>query len=119
MALFLTGFERVTLCLSERSLCAQYHVEEDSMTTEEDEGRLSENSLILSSVFSTLPCLRTLPKMSMTANSEYTLCRSSPTNNDIRAGSPFRLIRDLLTYDYTMFRSSLSLSCHDPSRRLG
>src|SRR5690349_20655343 len=99
MALFLTGFDRRTLCLSERSLCAQYHVEEDSMTIDERSGTLSENSLILSSVFSIRPCLRRLPPTSMTAYSEYFLCRSSPTNNDMGAGSPFRLIRDLLTYD--------------------
>src|SRR5712692_11082723 len=99
MALFLMGFERRTLCLSDRSLWAQYHVDEDSITIDDDAGMLSENSFILSNVFSTLPCLRRLPPMSMTANSEYFLCRSSPTYI-MWARSPFRLIiRDLLTYD--------------------
>src|SRR5580658_3400360 len=99
MALFLTGFERRSLCLSERRLCAQYQVEDDSMTIDDCAGTLSENSLILSSVFSILPCLRSLPPTSMTAYSVYFLWRSSPTNNDMGAGSPFRLIRGLLTYD--------------------
>src|ERR1700730_12365088 len=98
MALFLMGFERVTLCLFDRSLWAQYHVEDDSMTTEDDAGMHSENSLILSNLFSILPCLRSLPPTSMMAYSEYTLCRSNPTNS-MRAESPVRLIRVLLTYD--------------------
>src|SRR5215467_13888060 len=99
MALFLSGLERTTLCLSERSLCAQYHVDEDSMTIDDCAGTLLENSLILSDVFSILPCLSRLPATSITANSEYALCRSSPTYI-MRARSPVRLIiRGLLTYD--------------------
>src|SRR2546428_13402657 len=61
-------------------------------------GMLSENVVISSSVFSILPCLRTLPKMSMVANSEYLLWRSSPTN--MRPESSSRLIRFPLTCDY-------------------
>jgi hypothetical protein len=35
IALFFMEFERTTSCLSERSLCAQYQVDEDSIAIED------------------------------------------------------------------------------------
>jgi hypothetical protein len=103
----------MTLCLSGRSLWAQYHVDDDSMTIDERSGTLSENSLISSSVFSSLPRRRRLPPTSMTANWEYFLWRSSPTNN-VRSGSPLRLIRVLLTPMTNFSYLSPSVLVHDP-----
>src|SRR5207245_11332483 len=73
IALFLMGFERTTRCLSERSLWAQYQVDEDSMAMDDCAGMLSVKVFIFSSVVSILRCLSTLLKVSLVTNSVYLL----------------------------------------------
>src|SRR5579884_4185296 len=94
IALFLTGLDRDTLCLEDKSLYDQYHVEEDSIAICVDGGRLLENLSISSRLFFILPCSMILPSLSMMANSEQFLCRSNPTNS-IHLLSPSFLIRFL------------------------